>query len=158
MKKILISFFAALSLGVISASAMDAETLISHPERYRVVYTTERETAYADMESLSGMQTMDFPSSLENVDFTLYVETYKDSPDAMDFENRNLISHIREFRISLLADKRENHYEMDRTLLAKYDAKGATLPAYDNVKTIPETNKIAVDAKSLYIHLKRAEQ
>ncbi len=154
MKKILLALFAGLTLST-SAFAMDAETLISHPERYRVVYADANETAYADMESLSGQQTMDFPSSLENVSFTLYVETYKDPLDAFDFDNRDLISSIREFKVDISADKRENHYTMDRALMAKYDAKGKSLSLYDNLKELAAANKFTADAKTLYVHLKR---
>ena len=154
MKKILFALLAGLSLSS-SAFAMDGETLISHPERYRVVYADAHETAYVDMESLFGQQTMDYPSSLENVSFTLYVETYKDAPDPFDFENGTLISSIREFKVDISADKRENHYTMDHALLAKYDAKGAALPCYESVKEIPAASRIPGDAKGLYLRIKR---
>ena len=107
------------------------------------------------MESLFGQQTMDYPSSLENVSFTLYVETYKDAPDPFDFENGTLISSIREFKVDISADKRENHYTMDHALLAKYDDKGASLPCYESVKEIPAASRIPGDAKGLYLRIKR---
>ena len=42
-----------------SAMAMDSATLLAHPDRYRVIHADDEEIFYADMESLSGMQTMD---------------------------------------------------------------------------------------------------
>ncbi len=154
MKKFLFALLAGLSLSS-SVFAMDAETLISQPERYRVIYAQGNETIYADMESLSGQQTMDYPSSLENVSFTAYVETYKEALDPFDFENKTLISSIREFKVDISADKRENHYTMDRALLAKYDAKGNPLPCYESLKELAASSKLPGEAKELYVRLKR---
>ena len=157
MKKFFLYLLAGLYFPAFSSGAMDAETLLSSPERYRILYSAGTETAYVDMQSISGQQTMDLPSSLENVNFTLYVESYKNSPDAFDFEDRNLVSHIREFSVQISANKREQSYTMDYSLLAKYNAKGDILSCYDSIKEIPSARQLPTNAKTFYIHLKRQE-
>lgn len=47
-----------LALGCLTANAMDSQTLVSNPGRYRVISTSPDGIAYADMDSLRAMQTM----------------------------------------------------------------------------------------------------
>lgn len=77
MKKFALALAAFTLFSATSAMAMDSATLLAHPDRYRVIHADDEEICYADMKSLSGMQTMDFPGSIENIDFTLYVESLK---------------------------------------------------------------------------------
>ena len=65
MKKFALALAAFTMLTATSAMAMDSATLLAHPDRYRVIHADDEEIFYADMESLSGMQTMDFPGSIE---------------------------------------------------------------------------------------------
>ena len=153
MKKIIGLVAAALLLGTSSAMAMDSATLLSQPERYRVIYADQHEVAYADMNTLSGMATMDYPGSLENMHFTMYVETYKPSPDAFDFARGNLISHIREFQMTVYANKREQTYGMEKTLSAIYDAKGKKQDKYSSLAAFSQNRQIAADAKTLFLNL-----
>ena len=64
MKKFALALAAFTMLTATSAMAMDSATLLAHPDRYRVIHADDEEICYADMESLSGMQTMDFPGSI----------------------------------------------------------------------------------------------
>lgn len=152
MKKI-IGLAAALLLGTSSAMAMDSATLLSQPERYRVIYADQHEVAYADMNTLSGLATMDYPGSLENMHFTMYVETYKPSPDAFDFARGNLVSNIREFQMTVYANKREQTYGMEKTLSAIYDAKGKKQDKYSSLAAFSQNRQIAADAKTLFLNV-----
>ena len=153
MKKIIGLTAVALLLGTTSALAMDSATLLSNPERYRIIYADQHEVAYADMNTLSGMATMDYPGSLENMHFTIYVETYKPSPDAFDFAKGNLISSIREFRMTVYANKRDQTYGMEKTLSAIYDSKGNKQDKYESLYAFSQNRKIAADAKTLFLNL-----
>ena len=76
MKKI-ISLLAMLCLFLLTSTsvfAMDSDTLLNNPFRYRVLSTQPDGIVYVDMDSIQGLQTMDFPSSLETLSCTLYVE------------------------------------------------------------------------------------
>lgn len=153
MKKIYALFAAALLLGDTSAMAMDSHTLLTQPERYRIIYADSHEIAYADMESLSGLATMDFPGSLENMNFTMYVETYKPDPTAFDFAKGNLISHITQFQVQLYGNKQKQTYGMEKTLSAMYDGEGNKQEIYSSIADIVKHRKIAADAKTLFLNL-----
>ncbi len=131
-----------------TVKAMDSETLLKNPVRYPVIYATEKVRMYADMENVSAMQTMDYPGSIENVSFTLYVESYKKNADAFDFARGGLVTQIREYRVELSADRREKQYEMTLSPVAVYDTKG---------ETISEVAKpgLGVSAKEIYYNLSR---
>ena len=64
-----------LALGCLTANAMDSQTLVNNPSRYRVISTSPDGIVYADMDSLRAMQTMDYPNSIENMNLTLYTES-----------------------------------------------------------------------------------
>lgn len=153
MKKIYSLLAAAFLFGSTSAMAMDSATLLSHPEQYRVIYADDHEIAYADMNTLSGMATMDYPGSLENMHFTMYVETYQPAPTAFDFAKGNLVSNIREFRVQLYANKREKNYGMEKTLSAIYDSQGNKQETYGSIQDIVRNRKITADAKTLFLNL-----
>lgn len=153
MKKIYALFAAAFLLGSTSAMAMDSHTLLTQPERYRVIYADNHEIAYADMDTLSGMATMDYPGSLENMNFTMYVETYKSSPSAFDFSRGNLVSHIRKFQVQLFGNKQAQTYGMEKTLSAMYDSQGNKQEIYSSIADIVKNRKIAADAKTLFLNL-----
>ena len=153
MKKIVGLMGAMLLLGTSAVMAMDSNTLLSSPDRYRVIYANEHEVAYADLDTLSGMATMDYPGSLENMHFTMYVETYKSSPDAFDFAKGNLISSIREFQMTVYANKRDQTYGMDKTLSAVYDVKGNKQDKFSSLSAFTQNRKIIADAKTLFLNL-----
>ena len=153
MKKTAISLMTALLLGSVSAMAMDSETLLSQPERYRIIYANQNEIAYADMHTLSGQATMDYPGSLENVNFTMYVETFKENPNAFDFARNTTISNIREFQVAIHANKMEGTYSMNNTLSAMYDVKGKKLDPYSSIADTVKNRKLLSDAKTLFLNL-----
>ena len=153
MKKFALALAAFTMLTATSAMAMDSATLLAHPDRYRVIHADDEEIFYADMKSLSGIQTMDFPGSLENVDFTLYVESLKKNPSDYDFADGNLTTRIREFKINLHADKREREYSMDHALIAMYDAKGNAVSKYDHLSDVRKNRRLDAEAKELYVNL-----
>ncbi len=149
-KKWMAAAFLAVCLSG-GASAMDSATLLKDPKAYPVIYATEAERVYVDMKTLQAMQTMDLPGSLENMSFTMYVETYKEDADAFDFARGKLVTRILEYAVDLSADRMEKHYEMTKHLRAVYDVKGKNL----GKDALKEETEIAADAKNLYYNLAR---
>ncbi len=148
MKKKIVSILMLAGLFAGTGEAMDSETLLKNPARYPVIYATEKMRIYADMETVSAMQTMDYPSSIENVSFTLYAESFKKNADAFDFARGDLVTQIRECKVELAADRREKHYEMTTTPVAVYDAKGERLTGGGDMK-------LGASAKEIYYNLSR---
>lgn len=153
MRKLYALITAGLLAGIpASGMAMDSETLLSDPARYRVISADDGEVVYADMTTLSGEQTLDYPGSLENMQVTLYVESYKEHPDAFDFARNTLVSGIRQFQVRIHANKRDGEYAMKKELTAYYDGKG--------LERIPESflkaYRLDADTEELYLALFRA--
>lgn len=155
MKKLYRWMIAGLLLALPGTGmAMDSQTLLADPARYRVISAGEDEVVYADVQTLFGQQTMDYPGSIENLKFTMYVESYKEKADAFDFERDQLVTEIREFRVELHANKREKVYEMKKSLAGTYDSKGERkLP-----ESFRKAYRIDADAEELYINLYRLER
>lgn len=150
MKKLYALLTAGLLLAApFAADAMDAATLAEHPAQYRTLFANGRETVYIDMSTLKSQQTLDFPGSLENVQATLYAETYKEKADPMDFAKGKLVTRIREYEVSLFADKRVGKFELEKSLVACYDADGkeAKLPAD------AKAAELAATGRDLYLNL-----
>jgi hypothetical protein len=126
MKKLftLFSLLSLLLIGCLSVSAMDSDTLLNNSFRYRVIGTQPDGIVYVDMETLQGMQTMDYPNSIENVSCKLYVEKYNSTIDAMTFQNGQLIRQINEYDAKFHANKRENKYELDAKLNGVFTPQG----------------------------------
>lgn len=126
MKKlsILLTLLCIFALGILSSNAMDSQTLFSNPARYRVISTEPGGIVYVDMESISGMQTMDYPNSIENINCTLYVEKYNSTIDAMTFAENKTIRQINEYDASFHANKVENTYILDANLSNIYKPTG----------------------------------
>lgn len=93
----LATLLCTLALGAFSASAMDSQTLLQNPSRYRVVSTQPDGIVYVDTDSLRSMQTRDYPSSIENISAKLYVERYNPTITDMTFEQGQTISQIDEY-------------------------------------------------------------
>lgn len=113
-----------LALGCLTANAMDSQTLVSNPGRYRVISTSPDGIAYADMDSLRAMQTMDYPNSIENMSFTLYVEKYAGIRDDLIFQLGQEIHQINEYKAALHANKREGTYDLKADLTNVYHTDG----------------------------------
>lgn len=113
-----------LALGCLTANAMDSQTLVSNPGRYRVISTSPDGIAYADMDSLRAMQTMDYPNSIENMSFTLYVEKYAGIRDDLIFQLGQEIHQINEYKAALHANKREGTYDLNADLTNVYHTDG----------------------------------
>lgn len=145
-KKILTALMAAMLVGG-AAQAMDSATLLTSPTRYPVLYADANTRIYADVRTMSAMQTMDYPGSIENVSFTLYVEIFKEHADVFDFSRGDLVKKIREFKAEVYADRRERHYGMKLTPVAVYNAAGEEQPAEEG------TVKLRASAKELYYNL-----
>lgn len=126
MKKIT-SLLAMLCLTLcasISSFAMDSNTLLNDPARYRVLSTQPDGIVYVDMDSLNGLQTMDFPNSLETISCTLYVEKYSSTLDAMAIQRNKTIRQINEYTADFHADKVKGIYTISPKLNQIYTAKG----------------------------------
>lgn len=146
---------AALALlPVAPASAMDSASLLANPQQYRVVYAGEDEVAYVDMDTIHGMQTMDFPGSIENLKFTLYVESYKDKSNEMDFAKGTIVEKIREFDAGLAVNKQEKSFQLEMNLVNVYNTAGEVIPAVDAEKP-GDVHRIQADGKELYKQLYR---
>ena len=111
-------------LASISAFAMDSDTLLNNPSRYRVLSTQTDGIVYVDMDSLHGLQTMDFPSSLETISCTLYVEKYGSTLDAMTIQRNKTIHQINEYTADFHADKVKGAYTVSTKLTNVYTAQG----------------------------------
>ena len=103
-----------LALGCLTASAMDSQTLVNNPSRYRVIST-----------SPDGiMQTMDYPNSIENMSLTLYGEKYAGIRDDLVFQMGQEIHQINEYKAALHANKREGTYDLKADLTKVYRPDG----------------------------------
>lgn len=155
MKKMYSLMLAGLVLAAPTAAmAMDSAELLSHPAKYRVIAAGEDEVVYADLSTLTAIQTMDFPNSVENMHFKMYVESYRDKVNAMDFARDNLVTSIREFDAGLYVNKNTKSYNLETRLAAVYDAKGEAVKALDP-KEAKEAEKLRVKAEDLYMNLSR---
>lgn len=155
MKKLYSLMLAGLVLAAPTAAmAMDSAELLSHPAKYRVIAAGEDEVVYADLSTLTAIQTMDFPNSVENMHFKMYVESYRDKVNAMDFARDNLVISIREFDAGLYVNKNTKSYNLETRLAAVYDAKGEAVKALDP-KEAKEAEKLRVKAEDLYMNLSR---
>lgn len=138
----------------VRASSADEGTFLADPERYRVIAAGEDEVIYADMTTVMGMQTMDYPGSIENVHFTMYAESYRDKVDAWDFAKDRLVTDVRTFDAAIHADKRKQKYSAELKLT---DVRGAAdNEAADQERK--EDGRIRADAKDLYMNLYRLER
>lgn len=151
MKKVYSIVLAGLALfPLFSSAAMGSVELLGNPAKYRVVYAGEDEVVYVDMDTFQGMQTMDYPNSIENLKFTMYVESYRDKIGAIDFAENNLVEKIREYDVTLHVNKKDNSMTMETTLSEAYSADGEILSA----DALGEEGLIAKD-KDLYANLYR---
>lgn len=155
MKKLYSLMLAGLVLAAPTAAmAMDSAELLSHPAKYRVIAAGEDEVVYADLSTLTAIQTMDFPNSVENMHFKMYIESYRDKVNAMDFARDNLVTSIREFDAGLYVNKNTKSYNLETRLAAVYDAKGEAMKTLDP-KEAKEAEKLRVKAEDLYMNLSR---
>ncbi len=158
MKKLYSLMMAGLILAAPGAAmAMDSAALQADPAQYRVIYAGEDEVIYADMDTVRGMQTMDYPNSIENMRFKMYVESYRDKVDAADFGEGRLVTQIREFDAGLYVNKNEKSYKLETKLAAVYDADGKAIESADQEER-GDALKIRAKAKDLYMNLYRLEQ
>lgn len=138
-----------------AASAADYTEFLKDPVKYRVLYAGEDEVVYADMDTVMGQQTLDYPGSIENVHMQIYVESYKDKVDAFDFAKGKLVTQVRKFDVQLHADKRAGTYDMKTKLDSVYGWNGESLAAIDSAKPSKKDLKLDADAKDLYFNLYR---
>lgn len=125
MKKIILATCAALlGLGALSANAMDSATLRSHPDQYRILFANDQQVIYGDMQSLSGLETRDMPSSIQNMSLTLYVENYVTNPTDFDYAEGKTVSSISEYQSEWLGNKVKQHYQGKTTWSHTYDREG----------------------------------
>ena len=126
MKKLtmLFSLLCILAFDAVTANAMDSQTLLSNPDRYRVISTEPDGIVYVDMDSISGMQTMDYPNSIENINCKLYVEKYNNTIDAMTFMKGQTIRQINEYDAAFHANKLEGQYAFNANLTNVYKPTG----------------------------------
>ena len=128
MKKILLATCAALlGFGALSANAMDSATLRSHPEQYRILYANDQKVIYGDMQSFSGLETRDLPSSIQNMSLTLYVENYVTDPTDFDYAEGKTVSSITEYQSEWTGNKVKGHFQGKTTWNHSYDRDGHEL-------------------------------
>lgn len=151
MKKLmsLLSLSFLLLAGSFTAQAMDSETLLQSPDRYRVVSTQPDGIVYVDINTIKAIQTMDYPNSIENISCTLYVETYASPLDAMAFQENKLIRQINEYKASLHGNKREDTFTLDADLTSVYTPDG-------QAQEITADTMQFKQIKSLFINIRRA--
>jgi hypothetical protein len=127
-KHIWLAVTLALGLSSSAAFAMDANTLLSHPERYRVVETNGNSLSFVDMKTLRVMETRDYPSSIGYIDGTLYVVETVKNPSVMDYQNNRLVTDIHEYKLHLFGDKEKGEYKLDNTVFVQScDAEGEAI-------------------------------
>lgn len=107
------------------AVAMDTTTLLSQPDRYRVVETNENQLSFVDMKTLRVTGTKDYPGSTENIDGILYVVDTVRNPTAMDYQDNRLVMDIYEYKFHLYGDKQRGEYKLEKIVpMQSYDARG----------------------------------
>lgn len=151
MKKLLAAMLLAAAALPFGAGAMDMKTLGADPARYRVVYADGKEAVYADTETMSVMQSRDFPASIENISCTLYAAKYAKAPDAMDFEEKKLVTGIAEYRADFYGNKLRDDFKMKKNLVAVYDAAGEALSG-----RAARAAKMKAEADDMFYTLHRA--
>ena len=122
MKKLLslLSLSFLLLAGSLTSQAMDSDTLLQSPDRYRVVSAQNDSVVYVDINTIQAIQTMDYPNSLENLSCTLYVETYAHPLDAEAYQSGRLIRQINEYKAGLLYDFIDNSSFYTNNVVKKY--------------------------------------
>ena len=153
MKKLLslLSLSFLLLAGSLTSQAMDSNTLLQSPDRYRVVSAQNDSVVYVDINTIQAIQTMDYPNSLENLSCTLYVETYAHPLDAEAYQSGRLIRQINEYKASFHANKREQSYSFDSTLTGVYAPDGQSF--YANTSADPLRLR---DVMGTFINIHRA--
>lgn len=147
----LAALLCTLALGAVSASAMDSQTLLHNPDRYRVVSTQPTGIVYVDMDSLSSMQSRDYPSSIENISAKLYVEKYNPTITDMTFEQGQTITQIDEYTAQVHGQKNDNVYAYETTLDASYTPDGKELTPLSTQVVPPAFH----DVPHLFLNLSR---
>lgn len=108
-----------------AAIAMDTTTLLSQPDRYRVVETNENQLSFVDMKTLRVTGTKDYPGSTENIDGILYVVDTVKNPTAMDYQDNRLVMDIYEYKFHLYGNKQRGEYKLEKIVpMQSYDARG----------------------------------
>lgn len=152
MKKLCAALAAGVALAApCAALAMDSETLLSHPLQYRVIYADREKAVYADMDTVRAMQTRDYPGSIENISFTMYVETYAKKPDAMAFQKKEIVTSIQQYDATAYGNKEKDQYRLEKTLAAVYDQNGGQIG-----DASWKGKKAKVEADDIYYSLFRA--
>lgn len=151
MKKFLTALLLAAAALPLSAGAMDLAALTAAPARYRVIYADEKETVYADTETMAVMQSRDVPASVENISCTLYAVRYARAPDAMAFEEGKLVTGIAEYEADFYGNKLRDDFKMKKKLAAVYDAAGEALSG-----KAARSVKMKAEADDMFYTLHRA--
>lgn len=151
MKKWSAAIAAGLILLAPSVMAMDSSSLLADPVRYRVVFSDEKKAIYADMDTVTAVESRDFPSSIENFTLTLYVEQNVRDPNAMDFQMGNTVKQIEQYEATVYGNKRTETYSIKKDLVAVYDRDGAQLG-----DASWKGSTVNIEADDLYYSLFRA--
>ncbi len=152
MKKLWTALAAGLVLSApCAAMAMDSATLLTNPAEYRVIYADGGKAVYADMDTVRAMQSRDFPASIENISFTMYVETYAKNPDAMAYQTGNTVTDIQQYEATAYGNHKTDEYRLEAKLTAVYDSHGAQIG-----DASWKGKKAKVEADDIYYSLVRA--
>ncbi len=142
---------AALVLLSPSVMAMNSAELLGNPVRYRVIFADKNQAVYADMESVTAMESRDYPSSVENFTLTMYAERYAKKPTAMDYQEGNVVDSIQQYDATVYGNKRNETYRIKKDLIAVYDKDGAQIG-----DASWGGKKVSFEADDIYFSLFRA--
>ncbi len=136
--------------GAYTAQAMDAGTLLSHPEKYKVVAADKDKVVFADVEDLHFAQTKDYPASQEWANVKLYVERFRtqEQMNPFDWMNHQLASGIDEYEGVIFHHIGDGVVWQKKELVKRYTALGTEYKG-------PLFQKdIELDPTAIYMNLK----
>ena len=132
MKKKIMAIVSVLTMAAgLQAFAISSQDLLDNPIMYRVLTTEGNHVVYVDMNSIQGIQTMDYPNSVENITCNVYVEEYEPNISAMDYQNGKLISAIYRGQLQVHANKVTEVFEGSFTAYSKFAQDGKILESID---------------------------
>lgn len=135
MKKKVAVLLSVLTMAVgVQSFAISSQDLMNNPLMYRVISAKDNCLVYVDMNSIRGMQTMDYPNSIENITCNVYVEEYKPNLTAMDYQNNTLVSAIHRGQMSIHANKATDEIEGTFTVFSTFDQDGKIIKSTEKDK------------------------
>lgn len=108
-----------------TAFAINADTILLLPGRYRIVEITDQAITFVDAPTLKISESRDYPSSVGNISGRFYVMDTVKNPTAMNFQKSELVTGIREYDVQLFGNKQTGDFKvMDAKLKQVFTADG----------------------------------